>query len=139
MATGLFQQVVVFLSRCYSRIRDPEPRALLRLGKTLGYIENHYTEPVTLGQLAKSAGMSSNTLLRVFRRSFKTSPIDYLIGVRIQKSLELLAAVELNVTETAFRVGFNDSNYFARQFHKHMGLSPREFRRLTVLHTPATR
>lgn len=129
MAAGLFLQVVGFLSRCYSRIRDPEPRALLRLGQTLSYIENHYVEPVTLGRLAQRAGMSPSTLQRVFRRLFQTSPIDYLIGLRIQKSLALLAAGELNVTETAFRVGFSDSNYFARQFRKHMGRSPRDFRR----------
>lgn len=138
MAAGLFLQAVGFLSRCYSRIRDPEPRALLRLGKTLGYIEGHYIEPVTLGQLARSAGMSPSTLQRVFRRSFQTSPIDYLIGVRVQKSLELLAAGELNVTETAFRVGFTDSNYFARQFRKRMGLSPCDFRRQVVLRASAT-
>ncbi|MBU0715693.1 MAG: AraC family transcriptional regulator [Verrucomicrobia bacterium] len=139
MAAGLFLQAVGFLSRCYSRIRDPEPRAFLRLGQTLSYIENHYVEPVTLGQLAQSAGMSPSTLQRVFRRSFQTSPIDYLIGVRVQKSLELLAAGELNVTEAAFRVGFTDSNYFARQFRKHMGLSPHDFRRQTVARAAATR
>jgi AraC family L-rhamnose operon transcriptional activator RhaR/AraC family L-rhamnose operon regulatory protein RhaS len=129
MAAGLFLQAVGFLSRCYSRIHDPEPRALLRLGETLSYIESHFVDPVTLEQLAQRAGMSPSTLHRVFRRSFQTSPIDYLIGLRVQKSLELLATGELNVTEVAFRVGFTDSNYFARQFHKHMGLSPSEFRR----------
>jgi AraC family L-rhamnose operon transcriptional activator RhaR/AraC family L-rhamnose operon regulatory protein RhaS len=139
MAAGLFLQTVGFLSRCYSRIRDPEPRALLRLGQTLSYIENHYAEPVTLGQLAKSAGMSLSTLQRVFRRSFKTSPMDYLIGIRVQKSLELLAAGELNVTEAAFRVGFTDSHYFARQFRKRMGLSPRDFRRQAVSRALAMR
>ena len=139
MAAGLFLQAVGFLSRCYSRIRDPEPRALLRLGQTLSYIEKHYDEPVALGQLARSAGMSPSTLQRVFRRSFQTSPIDYLIGVRVQKSLELLAAGELNVTEAAFRVGFTDSNYFARQFRKRMGRSPRDFRRQAVAHASAAR
>jgi AraC-like DNA-binding protein len=138
MAAGLFLQTVGFLSRCYSRIRDPEPRALLRLGQTLSYIENHYVDPLTVGQLAKHAGMSSSTLQRVFRRSFQTSLIDYLIGMRVQKSLALLAAGELNVTEAAFRVGFTDSNYFARQFHKRMGLSPRDFRRQAVPHAPAS-
>jgi len=139
MAAGLFLQAVGFLSRCYSRIRDPEPRAFLRLGQALSFIENHYVEPATLGQLARIAGMSPSTLQRVFRRSFQTSPIDYLIGVRVRKSLELLATGELNVTEAAFRVGFTDSNYFARQFRKHMGLSPREFRRQAAAHASAPR
>ena len=129
MAIGLFLQVVGFLSRCYSRIRDPEPRALLRLGQVLNYIEGHYVEHLTLGQLAREAGMSSSLLQKIFQRSFQTSPIDYLIGLRIQKSLALLTGSNLNVTEIAFRVGFADSNYFARQFHRRMGLSPREFQR----------
>ena len=129
MAAGIFLQIVGFLSRCYSRIRDPEPRALLRMGQALSHIESHYMEPMTLAHLARQAGMSPSTLQRTFRRSFQTSPIDYLIGLRIQKSLELLAGGDLNVTETAFRVGFIDSNYFSRQFRLRMGLSPRAFRR----------
>ncbi len=55
-------------------------------------------------------------------------PIDDLIGLRIQASLELLAGGELNITEIAARCGFSDSHYFARQFRRRMGLSSREFR-----------
>jgi len=129
LAAGLFLLILGFLSRCYSRIRDPEPRALLRLGHILGYVDNHYAEPVTLNQLTRLAAMSPSTLYRTFQRSFRTSPINYIIDLRIQKSLALLTGGEMNVTETAFRVGFTDSNYFTRQFRKRMGLSPREFQR----------
>jgi len=43
------------------------------------------------------------------------------------RACELLRKGELNVTETAYRVGFADSNYFSRQFRRVMECSPREF------------
>jgi len=57
------------------------------------------------------------------------SPIDYLIRLRILQAANLLRKEELNITEVAYRVGFQDSNYFARQFHRIMGTTPSIYRR----------
>lgn len=130
LALGLFLQVVGFICRCYAQIRAPAPRAILRLGRTLGFLEDHYPEQITLDQLAQIAHMSPSTLYRAFQRTFQTPPIEYLIRYRIHKAMELLTAGDLNVTEIALRAGFNDSNYFARQFHEHMGVTPSKYRQI---------
>jgi len=108
-------------------MRAPTPRALLRLGRTLDFLENHYTESLTLDQLARIANMSPSTLYRAFQRSFQTSPIDYLIRYRIQKAIELFTGDDLTITEIALQVGFNDSNYFSRQFRQHLGIAPSQY------------
>jgi AraC-like DNA-binding protein len=126
-ATGLFTQLVVYLSRCYSEMKQPEPRALLRIAETLSYMEHHYAERVLMKDLVRIAHMSESSLLRTFRRALGLTPIAYLIHVRIRRAIDMMRNEGANVTEAAFRVGFSDSNYFSRQFRKVMGTSPRRF------------
>ena len=57
------------------------------------------------------------------------SPMDYLIRMRIDKAVHLLRRGGMRVTEVSEAVGFNDSNYFARQFRQVTGQSPREVAR----------
>ena len=49
-------------------------------------------------------------------------------SVRLEKSCELLEQTGKCITEVAFEVGFNDGNYFTRQFGKAHGMSPRAYR-----------
>ena len=65
------------------------------------------------------------------RRGIDSLParIDYLIRLRIQKATELLADGELRIGEVVLACGFNDSNYFTRQFWRVTGRSPREYRK----------
>jgi AraC family L-rhamnose operon transcriptional activator RhaR len=123
-------QIIGYLSRCYGR-RSLEGRAaaLLRIGQAISHLEANYAEPVRLATLAEIAHMSVRTLLREFGQAMETSPIDYLVRLRVSRAAELLLkAPELNVTEIAFRTGFSDSNYFSRMFRRAMGVSPREYR-----------
>ncbi|MBN1673613.1 MAG: helix-turn-helix domain-containing protein [Kiritimatiellae bacterium] len=138
MARGLFLQTLVFLSRAYSRTRQSDSASLLRIGRVLGFMEKQYEQPVEMKQLLAIAHMSESTLLRTFRRAVHVTPIEYLIRLRVRKATSLLTGEGLTVTETAFRVGFSDSNYFSRQFKRVMGVSPSEYkRRLAGLAPPA--
>jgi AraC-like DNA-binding protein len=127
---GLLAELVVFLARCYSRMRRTEPQSLLRIGRTLSYLERHYAEDIRTEDLLRIAHMSGSSLLRAFRGATGTTPIAYLVRLRIRKAIELLRG-GVTVTEAAHRVGFSDSNYFSRQFRKVMGTSPRAFLKRT--------
>lgn len=129
--TALFMQLVCFLSRCYSRVRTPETRGLIRLGAVLAHMEEHSSETISLARLAKIAHMSPSTLLRTFRGALGTTPIRYLIRLRTQKAADGLREENLSITEAALRAGFTDANYFTRQFRRVFGVSPTEFRRRT--------
>ena len=67
--------------------------------------------------------------MRVFRRATGQTPIDYLIRLRIQKAMEWLAGTSLSVTDIALKTGFDDSNYFTRQFRKATGETPTAYRK----------
>ena len=126
---GLLVELMVFLSRRYGESGVHESRALLQMGKLISVLEQRYDEPWTLEQLARFAGHSRTSLLLVFRQATGKSPIDYLIGLRIEAAKRLLRQSDRSMTEIALEVGFGDSNYFARQFRLVVGRTPTDFRR----------
>lgn len=128
-AIASFMQLVVFLSRCYSHSRNPDSRAVLRIASATSHLEAHFDEPLNLDDLAKRAHMSKRSFLRAFQAATGTAPIAYLIKLRLMRAAALLRRPEENVTSAAFNAGFNDSNYFARQFRKCFGMSPSEYRK----------
>jgi AraC family L-rhamnose operon transcriptional activator RhaR/AraC family L-rhamnose operon regulatory protein RhaS len=123
--------LILYLSRCYSRVEAPAGGAVLRIGHVLSHIEKHFAEPIRVAQLAKLARLSESSLLRTFRTVMGTTPLDHIIRVRIDKASELLRHDDVRVTEAAYQCGFHDSNYFARQFRKVTGRTPRQFQRDT--------
>ncbi len=129
LATATYMQLIGFLARCYSRSKNPDSRALLRLAEAISYLETNFAEPVDLDELASTAHMSKRGFIRAFRAAMGTSPIAYLIQLRINRAADMLRHGDQSITDIAFHVGFCDSNYFTRQFHKITGISPRNYRR----------
>ena len=128
MATALFMQIIGLLSRSYGRSPSPDGNALLRIGEALSHLELNIHGEVNLDELAGIARMSRRSFLRVFQSATGTSPLAWVIGRRINRACRLLRHTDRRITEIAFDVGFNDSNYFTRQFRKVTGFSPREYR-----------
>lgn len=122
-------ELMVMLSRKYSGSDSESAKALLRIGAVVSALEADYSRQWRLPDMAKEAGMSVNNLLLAFRGAIGTSPINYLLQVRIRKAMEMLRSSSSTISEIAFSVGFSDSNYFSRQFKRAAQLSPREFRR----------
>ncbi|MGE4489359.1 MAG: helix-turn-helix domain-containing protein [Kiritimatiellales bacterium] len=120
-------ELMVYLSRQYTSAESTEAHALLRVGSVIGALENDFSKDWKLEELQQIAHMSRSNLMRVFRRATGQTPIEYLIRLRIQKAMELLGTTNLNVTEVALQIGFNDSNYFSRQFKKVNGISASVF------------
>ncbi len=74
--------------------------------------------------------MSKSVLYRKFNKAVGESPLNYLNIIRIRKATkEIKINPNLSITEIAFQVGFSDSNYFARVFRKHLGMSASEYRK----------
>ncbi len=131
MACAHFMQLVAFLARGYFRTaaNDGEGWSLQKVSEVLSYIDSRYRERITVAMLAKVAGMSESTLTRTFHKVMGRPPLDHVIRVRIGRARELLRRRGARVTETAFACGFNDGNYFSRQFRKVTGMGPRVYQR----------
>ncbi len=127
MAKGLFMQIICILSRHYEKQRTLIRHPLARISNAIAYIESNYARPVHMADLAAATHMSLSKLHRDFTSATGFAPIEYLVRLRVMRGAELLRQGRLNVTETAFQAGFNDGNYFSRQFRRIMGISPRQF------------
>ncbi len=128
LVEALFTQLVVRLARSYGAHASPAGRRLLAVQKTIRHIEEKHADAVELNVLAKKAGMSLSTFKRAFKAVTGTSPIDYLLQVRLARACHMLRDADTTVTEAALAAGFGDGNYFARQFRARMGCTPREWR-----------
>jgi AraC-like DNA-binding protein/quercetin dioxygenase-like cupin family protein len=130
LAKSYLMLIVGLLARRYGHGASESPHLEMRLGRVLSWIEQNLARPVNVAELAIMAAMSERTFLRRFREATGASPIDYVIRARIRQAVSLLRdrSSRLTITEIAFRCGFDDSNYFTRQFRKTTGASPRSYR-----------
>lgn len=128
MAMAGFMQLAGYLSRCYDRAWNPDSRAVLRLAQTISHLETNYAEEIDLDELARIAHMSRRTFIRAFQAATGTSPISYLIQLRVNRAAEMLRHSDAPITDIAFKTGFNDSNYFTRQFRTLTGMTPKAYR-----------
>jgi AraC-like DNA-binding protein len=133
---GNLIRLIVFLSRHYGTHPGREASALLRIGKVMGAMESAPHEEWPLEKLAQTGGLSISNLIHTFKMATGLPPIEYLIRLRIRQSMELLTASDMSVTDIAMECGFNDSNYFARQFKRINDMSASEFRKRHLTSIP---
>jgi AraC family transcriptional regulator, arabinose operon regulatory protein len=114
------------------RATDPRKdahRISQRLTTVRKFIEDNVACPVTLKEMANRANLSISHFSSEFRKSFGTSPIEYVLRLRMQQALYYLRDLNLPISEVASRVGFCDPFYFSKQFKKRCGVSPLNYRK----------
>lgn len=104
---------------------------LERFKNVISYIENNFTEKITLDKLSNIAGISEGHFCRLFKQITGMSAIDYVNHLRVNKAAGLIQNSDKNMTEIAMNCGFEDSNYFSRVFRKHKRVSPMDMRRVS--------
>ncbi|CAM3512507.1 response regulator transcription factor [Paenibacillus lupini] len=98
--------------------------------QALRYIHEHYTEALTLKSLGLQFHIHPNYLGQLFHKQTGDTFTDYLNKFRIDKAKELLADSRLKVNEIARQVGYWETGYFYKQFKKHVGMVPGDFKEL---------
>lgn len=93
------------------------------------YIDEHYTEDITLQTLSDLTFMNKYYLVHAFKKYKGTSPINYLIDKRIEESQHLLANTNYPVSKISDQIGFSSQSYFSQVFRKRTGLTPNQYRK----------
>ena len=96
----------------------------IRIQKMLSFIYEHYTETVTLEDIARSANVSRSEAGRCFHSYMGISPVDALIQYRLQMAYRMLNENIDTLQEISQACGFHSANYFSRQFKKNYGYAP---------------
>lgn len=92
------------------------------------YIDENYQEDISLQTAASAMNYSDAYFCKIFKQCFDKSFIVYLSEYRVKKAKQLLSDVKNNVKDISQRVGYRDSNYFAKVFKRVAGMTPTEYR-----------
>lgn len=134
LVRGLGQALAVYLARTFTELREPKTdkhSALpaYKLKTITQWMEDHLSQPFTLGGLAQQAGMSEFHFNRLFKRAMGIPPSQYLITLRIERARRLLRETPHSVIDIANEVGYSNASHFARLFRKVTGVTPSDYRR----------
>lgn len=93
------------------------------------FIHQHYSDRLTLADIAAAGHISRGECCRIFHRVLKMSPMSYLMKHRIAQSIKLLTCTEMNITEISRQTGFSSSSYYTECFKAEMGMTPLKYRK----------
>jgi AraC-like DNA-binding protein len=110
------------------RASVPAPRSGAALRRVRDLLDSEYARTVTIGELAREAGLSSFHLIRVFRASFGLPPYKYLELVRIQQARRLIRH-GYALTHVVHATGFSDQSHLTRYFKRIVGVTPGSYAR----------
>ena len=99
-----------------------------QLKEVLDFIRSHYTEEITLKELADIACMSPTYFCRYFHQEMGKTPFAFLNEYRIKKAAILLDDSSLSVSDIAINCGFDNISYFIRKFKEYQGITPKKYR-----------
>jgi len=97
--------------------------------KVIRYMQNRLTDHVSLNDMAVYAGFSVSHFSLLFRKKTTRSPVEYFLGLKMQRACQMLDFTDMNIKEIASGLAFNDPFYFSRLFRKMIGISPAEYRK----------
>ncbi|WCM91282.1 AraC family transcriptional regulator [Acidovorax sp. NCPPB 2350] len=103
-----------------------EPR--VQWERLRAYIDEHIGQTVSVAEMARTIGYSTNHFARLFRRSFQKSPHQYVIDRRIERARQLLLDPDRPIAEIAAECGFATQAHLSSAFRRRLGLTPGEFR-----------
>lgn len=98
------------------------------LRRAMQYLEQHYSEPIGMPELAGALHLSQPYLFELFRKHLKTSPCQYLGELRLTRARTLLAANVLEIKEVASLCGYENLEVFYRAFKRNTGVTPGTYR-----------
>ena len=112
-----------------SLVNEQSDKDMQSIQPAVQYMETHLQSNVTIEELAQICGLSRSTFCRRFQQFCHASPIAWHLNNRMQKSRELLMSGMYSVEQVADIMGFCDTCYFSRLFHKLTGTYARDYRR----------
>ncbi|WP_102348155.1 AraC family transcriptional regulator [Bacillus sp. Marseille-P3661] len=127
------QLLLLFLSR--TMIKNPEQNSQsTHLGPSwmkdiLEYLEQHFTDKITLEMLSSHSNVSIAHLSRVFKETTGLNISEYITTKRILKAKELLLRTNDKIAAIAEQCGFESMPHFHRTFKKYIGHTPADYRK----------
>jgi len=97
-------------------------------GPALAHMRAHFQQEITNQRLASISNMSLRAFERRFRAAFHLTPQRFLRKLRLRIASRALVDTNASLSEIALTCGFADQSHFSREFRRHFGRTPREYR-----------
>lgn len=129
------EEASFLLSVIWSRLNSIEKskRGYLNLHpalvRAMNYLQEHYSEVLTISELAAKAGVSQSHLNALFRKETNGGAEEYLTAVRMKQARRLLLNQYYSIAEVGELTGYPDANYFSRRFRLYHGVPPGIYRK----------
>jgi AraC-like DNA-binding protein len=104
------------------------------IATAVSHVRRNYQQDISVGGLAQLAGLSVSQLEGEFKACLGLGPQQFLLKTRLLAACRRLTATDDGLAQIASDCGFTHPSAFAHQFHRHLGVTPREFRRQRSLH-----
>jgi len=125
-----FKQILIKLHRYFNTASKVDNRQIAEeIDKATLYFTEHYNEEICIEDYAQKHHMSTSWFIRNFKQYTGSTPMQYILSIRIYNAEALLQNEQYNVTEISNIVGYDNPLYFSRIFKKVKGLSPSEYRK----------
>ena len=99
-----------------------------QLRAPVDYIHQHFSQSLSVADLARACNLSISALERRFRRHLNKTPHQYISEVRLSHARALLLDTDKSIGSIALEAGFADHSHFTRAFKKQFGVTPRTAR-----------
>ncbi len=99
------------------------------LTPAMDHIRKNLRDDVAIGDLAELCELSVRQFERKFKAHFKTTPQQFIVKMRVFSVCDALRETNQPISELAIASGFYDQSSFTRQFRKHMGITPLQYRK----------
>ena len=112
-------------------ITTPEEQASAfnDLFPVIRFIDNNFTESISMKEVAKMAGLSTTQFNARFRNTLRMSPTEYILTRRVQEARDLLTQTTNSISEIGIKIGFVDQSHFTKRFRKVTGMTPLAYRK----------
>lgn len=128
----LISEMLVHILRGLDDTNERQPTSLTTrqqrqqkiVDETIYFLENHFTEEISLEQLAQAQFVSPAYLSRLFKDIVGESPINYLIKLRLSEAEHLIKTTTLSIKQIAQATGYQDAYHFSKSFKKQFGIAP---------------
>lgn len=101
------------------------------INSAISYMEYYYGNNINVSDISCYLGIERTYFYRIFKSATGISPTEYLTNIRIEKAKQLIASGD-SFASVASAVGINDIYYFSKLFSKEVGITPSEYRKLTL-------
>lgn len=95
-----------------------------QISNAIDLLKKNFNQPLSIDELASSAGMSRSTLHQHFKELTAMSPLQYQKWIRLNEARKLMLAYQIDAATASYKVGYESPSQFSREYRRHFGLSP---------------